>query len=121
VTSTLSFEGNGQIDEYVGGYDDWLRQRTKAKTKSRPVEKVITSKVSQKKQTKLSYKLQKELDELPKRIEDLEQAQQALHDSMAEADYFKRDKDEIASDQLKLAEIDSNLEAAYGRWEELDA
>ncbi len=120
VTSTLSFEGNGVIDEYVGGYDDWLRQRTKVKTKTKPVEKVITSKASQKKQTKLNYKLQKELDELPKKIEDLEQAQQALHDSMAGADYFKREKDEIASDQLKLAEIDSNLEAAYGRWEELD-
>ena len=120
VTSTLSFEGNGQIDEYVGGYDDWLRQRTKAKIKTKPVEKVSTSNVSQKKQTKLSYKLQRELDELPKKIEDLEQAQQALHDSMADADYFKRDKDEIASDQSKLAEIDSNLEAAYGRWEELD-
>jgi ATP-binding cassette subfamily F protein uup len=108
VTSTLSFEGNGQ---------NWLRQRTKAKTKSRPVEKVITSK---KQQSKLSYKLQRELDELPQKIEALEQAQQALHDSMAEADYFKRDKDEIASDQSKLAEINSNLEAAYGRWEELD-
>jgi hypothetical protein len=48
---------------------------------------------------------------LPQKIEALEQAQQALHDSMAEADYFKRDKDEIASDQSKLAEIDSNLEA----------
>ena len=120
VTSTLSFEGNGQIDEYVGGYDDWLRQRNKAKTKSKPVEKAIPSNSSKKQPSKLSYKLQRELDELPKRIEELELAQQSLHDTMAEADYFKHDKDEIASDQARLAEVDSNLEAAYGRWEELD-
>ena len=120
LTSTLSFEGNGQIDEYVGGYDDWIRQRSAARIENKPAQKTITSKSSQKKQAKLSYKLQRELDELPKKIEQLEQAQQDLHKSMSEADYFKRDKDEIANDQKKLAEIVSELEQAFKRWEELE-
>ncbi len=121
VTSTLSFEGNGVIDEYVGGYDDWMRQRTAAKAKKISPPKMTTAKANRAKQTKLSYKLQCELDELPQKIEQLEQTQQVLHDSMAEPDYFKQAKEDIAKDQKKLAEIDSELEQAYSRWEELDA
>ena len=93
VTSTLSFEGNGVIDEYVGGYDDWLRQRSITTDKSRSGEKLSTPKASAKKQSKLSYKHQRELDELPQKIEHLERAQQALHDLMAEPEYFKQDKE----------------------------
>jgi ATP-binding cassette subfamily F protein uup len=120
VTSTLSFEGNGVIREYVGGYDDWERQRAAGTLKTRPLQKTAPTKSSPKKQTKLSYKLQRELDELPEKIEQLELAQQLLHDEMAKADYYKRDKEEIASDQKKLAEIDNKLEQAYQRWEDLD-
>jgi len=120
VTSTLSFEGNGVIDEYVGGYDDWIRQRSSAPTIDKPAQKATSTKPAATKPTKLSYKDQRELDLLPQMIERLEQAQQALHDSMAEADYFKRDKEQIALDQKKLAELDSELGQAYQRWEELD-
>jgi ATP-binding cassette subfamily F protein uup len=120
VTSTLSFEGNGVIREYVGGYDDWERQRAAGTLKTRPLQKTAPTRSSPKKQTKLSYKLQRELDELPEKIEQLELAQQLLHDEMAKADYYKRDKEEIASDQKKLAEIDNKLEQAYQRWEDLD-
>ncbi|MEA1890358.1 MAG: ATP-binding cassette domain-containing protein [Pseudomonadota bacterium] len=121
VTSTLSFEGNGVIDEYVGGYDDWMRQRTDAKAEKKPAKKSAAAKTVAKKQLKLSYKLQRELDELPQMIQRLEQAQLALHDSMADPDYFKHAKEDIAKDQKKLTEIDSELEMAYSRWEELDA
>ncbi len=121
VTSTLSFEGDGVIDEYVGGYDDWMRQRTAAKAEKKSAPKTATAKSRVTKQTKLSYKLQRELDELPQKIEQLEQSQQALPDSMAEPDYFKHAEEDIAKDQKKLAEIDSELEQAYSRWEELDA
>ena len=120
VTSTLSFEGDGVIEEYVGGYDDWQRQRSVTTTKEKPAVKAAATKPEQKKQAKLSYKHQLELDELPQIIEQMEQAQQAMHDRMAEPDYFKQDKDELANDQVKLAEIDSELEQAYARWEELD-
>lgn len=121
VTSTLSFEGSGVIREYVGGYDDWMRQHAAGTVKTRPLQKKASTKSSQKKQTKLSYKLQRELDVLPGKIEQLEQAQRTLHDEMAKADYFKRDREQIASDQKKLAEIDDELEQAYQRWEDLDA
>lgn len=121
VTSTLSFEGNGVVEEYVGGYDDWLRQRPTATVNVKAAEKPATSKTSTTKQAKLSYKHQRELDELPQKIEQLEQAQLAIHDRMAEPDYFKQDKDALANDQIKLAEIDNELEQAYSRWEELDA
>ncbi|MFW2439970.1 MAG: ATP-binding cassette domain-containing protein [Arenicellales bacterium] len=121
VTSTLSFEGNGVIDEYVGGYDDWIRQRSAANAEKKSVSKMATAKSRDAKQTKLSYKLQRELEELPQKIEQLEQAQQVLHGSMAESDYFKHAKQDIAKDQKKLAEIDSALKQAYSRWEELDA
>ena len=121
VTSTLSFEGNGVVEEYVGGYDDWLRQRPTATVNVKAAEKPATSKTSTTKQAKLSYKHQRELDELPQKIEQLEQAQLAIHDRMAEPDYFKQDKDALANDQIKLAEIDRELEQAYSRWEELDA
>ncbi len=120
VTSTLSFEGNGVIDEYVGGYDDWVRQRRTTVSEKRTNPKVAAAITDTTKQTKLSYKLQRELDDLPQKIEQLELAQQALHNRMAEADYFKRGKDEIASDQEKLTNIDAELEQVYSRWEELD-
>ena len=121
VTSTLSFEGNGQIEEYVGGYDDWLRQRPATTVKTKPAEKPAAPNTVTKKQNKLSYKDQRELDELPQKIEQLEQAQQAIHDRMAEPDYFKQDKSDLANDQKKLAEIDIELEQAYERWAVLDA
>lgn len=121
VTSTLSFEGNGLIEEYVGGYDDWLRQRPATTVKTKPAEKPAAPNTVTKKQNKLSYKDQRELDELPQKIEQLEQAQQAMHDRMAEPDYFKQDKSDLANDQKKLAEIDNELEQAYERWGVLDA
>ncbi len=120
VTSTLSFEGNGVIREYVGGYDDWLRQQAVNTEKTRAVQKTASTRSSQKKQSKLSYKHQRELDKLPAKIEQLEQAQRMLHDKMTKADYFKRDREEITSDQQELAEIDNKLEQAYQRWEDLD-
>ncbi|NOY15746.1 MAG: ATP-binding cassette domain-containing protein [Gammaproteobacteria bacterium] len=121
VTSTLSFEGRGVIDEYVGGFDDWMRQRTVAKTEKKTALKVAAVNTHPAKQTKLSYKLQRELDELPQKIEQLEQARQALHNTMADPDYFKQSKDQITKNQNKLAETDKELEQAYTRWEELDA
>ncbi len=120
VTSTLSFEGNGVIREYVGGYDDWLRQQAVNTEKTRAVQKTASTRSSHKKQSKLSYKHQRELDKLPAKIEQLEQAQRMLHDKMTKADYFKRDREEITSDQKELAEIDNKLEQAYQRWEDLD-
>ena len=121
VTSTLSFEGNGKIDEYVGGYDDWVRQRTIVQNAEAAAQKPAADKTRPKPRNRLSYKLQRELDELPKLIEQLEQEQQALHDRMSEPEYFKGDSAVIADDKNRLAEIETSLQQSYQRWEELEA
>ncbi|MFC1664252.1 ATP-binding cassette domain-containing protein [Pseudomonadota bacterium] len=124
VSSTLVFEGQGRVREYVGGYDDWMRQRrvsipekiTNAKAKSK--SKITNS--SRKGPTKLSYKDQRELEALPAKIEDLEYRQQQLHTAMADAKFFQRDKTEIAADQKRLQEIEKTLAETYQRWEALE-
>ncbi|CAG0909687.1 unnamed protein product, partial [Cyprideis torosa] len=88
VTSTLAFEGDGVVKDYVGGYDDWLRQRSSAK-KEKPTEKpAVSAKAAPTtpapKQKKLSYKDQRELDELPALIESLENEQTALETQLAD-------------------------------------
>jgi ATP-binding cassette subfamily F protein uup len=124
VTSTLVFEGDGIIKEYVGGYEDWLRQRSAAnKTLPSAADSLPAAEPIAKNkpvQRKLSYKLQHELDQLPVRIEQLEQAQESLQAEMLQPDYFSRDKDSLAEDQAKLTEIGSELEQAYERWGELE-
>ena len=123
VTSTLVFEGNGTVKEYVGGYDDWLRQKSvqpgrpakpDVKEKTRSAEKKSSSK-------KLSYKDQRELDALPKRIEDLEKEIEQLHSIMGDANFYLNDKDSIASTTNRFEEAEKELEIAYQRWEELDS
>jgi ATP-binding cassette subfamily F protein uup len=121
VTSTLFFAGDGIIQEYVGGYDDWVRQRNNADSADKPaVKKASEVKTKPKQQPKLSYKLQRELDELPKKIEELELQQQDLHDRMADPDYYKGDSNVIAEDKDMLAEITRDLDRNYQRWEELE-
>ncbi len=134
VTSTIVFEPDG-VREYVGGYDDWLRQRPdldpankqKAAKKSKKAAKGSTSKPSENNseqstqaKKKLSYKDQRELDALPAKIEDLETQVAALHSVMAEPDYYQKPKDELAAGQAKLQQLQEDLEAAYQRWQELE-
>ncbi|HET8707661.1 MAG TPA: ATP-binding cassette domain-containing protein [Pseudomonadales bacterium] len=125
VTSCLVFE-NGDINEYVGGYDDWLRQRkpeSKPATTAAPVSKPAAEKEvrSSPGKRKLSYKEQRELEELPTKIEQLEQAQSELHAKLADPAFFKQAPAEINAAQAKLAELEAALEHAYSRWGELDA
>jgi ATP-binding cassette subfamily F protein uup len=120
VTSTLVFEGQGKVNEYVGGYDDWLRQR-------QPAKKPVVSKQDkpvvreQKRPRKLGYKEQRELDGLPAVIEQLESEQEGLHAQMADPAFFKQDGEVIAQSQARLAEVEQALAQAYARWEELEA
>jgi len=128
VSNTLVFEGDGVLNEYVGGYDDWLRQR-KAALKSdklktaqaksdKPAKKAVDDE-SQKK--KLSYKDQRDLDALPVKIEQLETEVESLHAQMADPVFFQQDKDEIVKIQTALKDAEQALEACYQRWEELEA
>ena len=124
VTSTLVFEDDGLIHEYVGGYDDWLRQR---KTPSRPgsvaepPKPVPVERDSKEKPKKMSFKEQKELDKLPGLIESLEAEKAALEARMNTPGFYQQSRDKIAESQTELAERQTALDAAYARWETLEA
>ncbi len=127
VTSTLVFEGDGQINEYVGGYDDWLRQRpdpsaTSNTDKAPPKPSTKGSKATASKAPKkLSYKHQRELDELPKQIEILEADISQLHTTLADPDLYKQGPEAMTASQTKLESKEAELAAAYERWDELEA
>ncbi|MCB1852291.1 MAG: ATP-binding cassette domain-containing protein, partial [Gammaproteobacteria bacterium] len=124
VTSTLVFEGGEKVVEYVGGYDDWLRQRPAV---SQPVvekkirEKRPPGKPASVRGNKLSYKDQQELASIPARIEALEEELQLLQDGMSQPEFYQREKAAIATTIARLAEVEGQLAWSYQRWEELDA
>ncbi len=119
VTSSLVFEGEGRINEYIGGYDDWLRQRaavTPATTKAGKTEAAKPKSVAK----KLSYKDQRELDELPKQIEKLDAELAAIQAKMADPDFYKRDHTEVPAINEQMAKVEEELSTAYARWEQLE-
>ncbi len=121
VTSTLVFEGDGRVKEYVGGYDDWLRQKPAETTPAateRP--KPERERPKPKPSRKLSYKEQRELKELPGRIEMLEAEQSQLHQKMADPAFFRQGGAEIGKVTARLEALETELKTAYARWEELE-
>jgi len=123
VTSTIVFEGNGQVVEYAGGYDDWLSQRSQG-TAERMPEKSGRQKVRPKPKThpsrKLGYMQKREIQDLPHKIEDLESEQKELFAILSDPLFYKREKDEIAGLKSNLARVEHEIESAYRRWEELE-
>jgi ABC transport system ATP-binding/permease protein len=123
VTSTIAFEGDGELNEYVGGYDDWLRQCQEA-NKQRQAPKPVT-RVEAKKSTptrgKLSYKDQRELDALPQQIEQLETELEGLLQKMADPDHYKQSSAVITESRERQEKVEAELALAYTRWEELEA
>jgi len=125
VTSTLVFEGEGRVGEYVGGYDDWLRQRparTAAAESAKPKKAAPSGDKPPAKGSpgKLSYKDQRELQALPERIEPLEAAQAELHGRMADPAFYRENGSAVAQAKERLARVESELEQAYARWEVLE-
>jgi ATP-binding cassette subfamily F protein uup len=121
VTSTLVFEGDGRVGEYVGGYADWERQRPSARPASTPAPaSAAATPAPAVARRKLSFKDQRELDSLPARIEALEADIAARSAAMNEPAFFQRPSSAIVADQQALAEAQAALEAAYSRWAELD-
>jgi ATP-binding cassette subfamily F protein uup len=128
VTSTIVFE-DGQIAEYVGGYDDWVRQREErekaraaAKPPSPPRAKTPPpAPPAAARAGRLSFKEQQELAALPGRIEQLEADIAELHRDMASPEFYRRSGEEIAAEAARLRDLEEQLAAAYGRWEELEA
>jgi ATP-binding cassette subfamily F protein uup len=122
VTSTLVFEGEGAVKEYVGGYDDWLRQRpTEVKTgKAENAKKLIPRIQTIRPKAKFGFRQQKELESLPPMIQDLETEQESLYRAMGDSDLYKKDKSEIVSRKERLEIVKKSLAELYARWEELE-
>ncbi|MDH3348236.1 MAG: ATP-binding cassette domain-containing protein, partial [Desulfobulbaceae bacterium] len=123
VTGTMVFEGNGLIGEYAGGYDDWLVQRKipEAELKESKCKKKETQRVKKEKVRKLTFKEKKELEELPKKIEILEEEQQRLYGTLADPTFYQESGREAAEMTQRLEVLERELETAYQRWEELEA
>nr|WP_246487492.1 ATP-binding cassette domain-containing protein [Ferrigenium kumadai] len=129
VTQVIAFEGNGKLMEYVGGYEDWVRVQkfqaasTAAKPVAAPVKPVVQaapSAAEKPKQSKLSYKDARELEELPKRIEALEQEQIDITAHFADGSIFRNDPKRAKQLQARSEEIEAEVLAAMERWEELE-
>lgn len=139
VTSTLVFEGRGRVSEYVGGYQDWVRQtggvmalesqtvlaaggENDSKTNEKKTEPVITpSSVKVKPvRKKMSYKLKHELEQLPAKIEGLEGKISQLQEVMAESGFYNKDHTLVEETISNLAATEKLLEEAEERWLELE-
>jgi len=122
VTSTVVFEGDSVVKEYVGNYDDWLRQRPQeVKPSSAPAGKQeVPPAQAPKARVKLRFSEQKELDALPQTIESLENEQQALFQTMGDPELYKKDRADIVANNERLEELKRLLAEAYERWEELE-
>ena len=133
VTQTIASEGHGRWKEYVGGYSDWLRQRpaggaarfdatggveSKPGTKA-AVGDAVKDKPAERK--KLSFKEQRELEQLPDRIAALEAEQGVLQNRLVDPAFYQGPPDAVRELQARLAALDAEIDAALARWESLEA
>ncbi len=129
ATSTLAIEPDGRVKEYDGGYDDYLRQRREesavekppaapARAAPAPRHREPTGRPPAEARTTRSGRSSRPC---PARIESLELARAELHDAMADPSFYRQDGGAIAEAKARLESIESELAAAYARWEELEA
>lgn len=133
VTQSIVFLGEGKLVENAGGYEDWVRVRetfqttTKTSPKAQELTKENAAKQNQdrkknnKNTNKLSYKEERELDQIPLEIEKLENEQKLLATQMEDAQFYQKAPQEINAVHQRFAEIDDHLLILLSRWEELDA
>jgi ATP-binding cassette subfamily F protein uup len=122
VTGTLVFEGDGQVNEYVGGYSDWVRQRrTLPAAPVRAAPANPTAAQSRPKPRKRSYKEQRELDAIPERIQLLEAEQRELQAALSDPKLFRQGPAEATTSLERLQRLTEELEAAYTRWDALES
>ena len=120
VTSTIVFEESGLLEEYVGGYDDWLRQKA-ASMPAAPAERAQKKEKRPQEKRKLSFKEAKELESLPSMIEALEEEKRQLMQTLNSPDlYASRDLSVIQSTNERWKTIEHELDALYQRWDELE-
>ncbi|AVH50251.1 ATP-binding cassette domain-containing protein [Acinetobacter sp. SWBY1] len=127
VTSTWVFDGKGNIDEYIGGYQDYLQQRPdqtvvdqKSDVKKAVAKAEAAAAAPTAKKVKLSYKDQRALEQLPGEIEALEQEQTELAEKLADGSWFVTDANAATKASQRLAEIDEELLEKLERWDELE-
>ncbi len=126
VTSTIVFEDNGRIREYVGGYSDWLRQghtltETDDPLGDRPARGRARERRAARTPTKLSYKDQRELDALPDEIEALESRVAELQQAIAAPDFYTQDATLVRDALERLSDAERELDSRVERWSELEA
>jgi ATP-binding cassette subfamily F protein uup len=123
VSSSIVFESGG-VKEYVGGYDDWLRQKSEESPSAASAVKKEKSKKQQpgtsNGKRRLKYKEKQELTALPGQIEQIETETSALHETMSDPDFYQQPSEQITAEQARLAELESQLAALFQRWEELE-
>jgi len=120
VTSTLVFEDNQAVNQYAGGYDDWLAQRPTPSADAAVVKGAAVKMPKIKPLTKLSYKEQRELEQLPDKIKALEEQQKTLQNLMNDSQFFTQDKAVILEKNQQLADLAKQIDKAYVRWESLE-
>lgn len=126
VTATLVLEGDGVVGQYVGGYSDWMKHSATKAALKEPVKKSQPSKAKKQpgkaeKPKKLSYKLQKELDELPALLEQLELEQSDIQQKLSDPDLYRDKPEQVGQLQQRLAGVEQQLQDSFERWEELEA
>ncbi|HUW97519.1 MAG TPA: ATP-binding cassette domain-containing protein [Acidiferrobacter sp.] len=131
ATSTWVFDGHGAVHEYVGGYSDWRAHVDRGAASAPPQPKAPTSPAKPEAppiqqpppvaRRKRPYKEQREIEELPLRIETLEQEQRVLQATIADSRFYEQDKTQIAGVITRLAETEKALAECYARWEILES
>jgi len=126
VTTVFVLDGSGTVQEFVGGYSDWLDYSKQKKPAEAPKKTQETSKVYKPAETpakkrKLSFKDQQELSNLPNLIEELENKQADLTRQVSAASFYKQDQTLIGKTLAELEQTEAALEQAYRRWDELEA
>ncbi len=126
VTQTLVFEGDGEVKEYAGGYDDWVSQRANAAAMQTSAAADANSaggrpSASANRSRGLNFKEQRELEQLPKQIEAWEAEQAELHERMGAVDFYQQGGAVIAAATHHVEELHQRLVTAYARWAELEA
>lgn len=122
VTSTIVFEGDGKLVEYVGGYDDWLRQRDPVSpVRKESVKKQEKSRSKRERPRTLTFNEQRELETLPAKIESLEAERDVIYERLSDPDFYRQDGNSIPQIKARIAELEREITGGYERWELLES
>jgi len=122
VTSTIVFEGGGAVIEYVGGYDDWLRQRSpQTPDKNEKVVKPGKNRQQRERPRTMTFNEKKELESLPARLESLEEERNRFHENLADPEFYRQDGTRLPEIKARIEELEKDISLCYERWEVLES